>query len=233
MPALIAASQGLASAAQPPLLVLYDTRPPFVIFDGKALQGSIGARAQAALQKSGIAFELREVPVARQLLMTQQNLSPICAVARLKNVERMRLGVFSAPLADSSPYVAVLRNDRTLPEPTTLSNWASHRELRWGVQSGLYYSDYVQTVLFSAKAEIAHFSANNQHFAKLLMARRIDFVVVQEDESQEMVKSLPLHAQRLDDLVHGEQRFFYCSKSVPEESLRVLNQALAENVSHK
>jgi len=201
-------------------------RPPFVSFDGKALQGSIGTRAQTALEKSGVAFELREVPVARQLLMIQQNLSSICAVARLKNVERMRIGVFSAPLAESSPYVAVLRNDRTLPAPTTLSNWASHHELRWGVQSGLYYSDYVQTTLASAKAEVARFSASNQHFAKLLMAQRIDFVIVQEDESQEMVKALPLHAQRLDDLVHGEQRFFYCSKSVPEASLRAINEAL-------
>ncbi|MEC5387444.1 transporter substrate-binding domain-containing protein [Uliginosibacterium sp. H3] len=215
-----------AAAEQAALLMLFDVRPPFVSFDGKALQGSIGARAQAVLEKSGVAFELREVPVARQLLMVQQNLSPACAVARLKNVERLRLGVFSLPFAESSPYVAVQRKDQKLPEPASLSNWASHRGLRWGVQSGLYYSDYVQGVLGSAQAEIARFSAPHLHFAKLLAARRIDFVIVQEDEAQEMIKAQALRAQKLDDLVHGEQRFFYCSKSVPEASLRAINEAL-------
>jgi hypothetical protein len=224
--ALLAAAPRISCAAEPAVLMLFDTRPPFVSFDGTALRGSIGARAQTALEKSGVTFELREVPVARQLMMIQQNLSPTCAVARLKNVERLRIGVFSAPLAESSPYVAVLRNDMQIPGPATLSNWSSQHGLRWGVQRGLYYGDSVQQTMHSAQAQIESFGGPHPHLASLLAAHRIDFVVVQQDESAEMIKAQPLRVQKLDDLTHGEQRFFYCSKSVPDASLAAINAAL-------
>lgn len=216
-------------AAEPPLLVLYDLRPPFVSFDGKRLQGSIGQRAQSALERSGLTFELREIPVPRQLLMIQQNLVPACAVARLKSVERLASGVFSAPLAESPPYVAVVRQDVTLPEPALLAAWVTRPELRWGVQAGLYYSDFVQDQMRRTRGEITRFTANHQHFARLLEARRIDFVIVQQDEAQEMLSAKSpstLRMQTLPDLQHGEQRFFYCDKRVPEASLRALNQAI-------
>ncbi len=214
--------------------VLYDVRPPFVSFDGKQLQGSIGLRAQAVLERSGIAFELREIPVKRQLLMIEQNLSPVCSLARLKTVERLRTGVFSGTLAESPPYVAVVRRDANMPEPATLDNWAARPELRWGAHEGLYYSDFVQATMRKARAKILLFRTNHQHFANLLAARRIDFLILHEDEAQEMLKAngagalTPLRTLTLADLRHGEQRFFYCSKRVPEASLRAINQALVK-----
>ncbi|MDB5800065.1 MAG: putative transporter, periplasmic substrate-binding protein [Rhodocyclales bacterium] len=232
LPAMIHMAFSAALAAEPPLLVLYDVRPPLVEFDGRQLQGSIGKRAQAALERAGIAFELREVPVQRQLLMIEKGLMLACSVARLKTAERMHLGIFSLPIAESPPYIAVVRRDATMPEPATLENWSAHPELRWGVQAGLYYSDYVQTKISSARAEITRFNTSQQHFASLLLAKRIDFVVMQEDEAQEMMKSQGpattslVRVLPLRDLSHGEQRFFYCSRSVAEKNLRALDQAL-------
>jgi hypothetical protein len=221
-----------AHAANPPLLVLYDVRPPFVTFDGQRLQGSIGARAQIALERSGLHFELREIPVPRQLLMIEQNLSAACAVARVKTVERVRIGTFSAVVAESPPYVAITREESSLPVPPSLKLWAAHEELRWGIASGLYYSDFVQQEIQLARAQISRFSAAHLHLANLLAARRIDFFIAQKDEAQEVLDrnnalaGLRLRVQRLSDLSEGEKRFFYCSKSVSGASLRAINDAL-------
>jgi hypothetical protein len=210
--------------------VLYDQRAPLLGFDGRALTGSVGQRAQEVLVRAGIAFELREVPVPRQLLMVEQDFAPVCAVARLKTPERARTGLFSELLSESPAYLAVIRVDAVMPEPALLSNWTSHGALRWGVQAGLYYSDYVQTRMQQAQAQVVRFSANHQHFAELLAARRIDFFIVQADEAQEMLKragaTMTLRLKGLADLGHGEQRYFYCSKSAMRAGLPAINQAL-------
>lgn len=215
-------------AEQTPLQIIYDLRPPLVTLENDKLAGSLGLRAQTALERSGLRFTLQQIPIQRQLRVIEQNLDAACAVGRLMNEDRKRTGIFTKAIITSEPYVAIVRKDFVAPEPATLAFWSTLPSLRWGVQSGLHYGDGIQRMTMRARAGIFRFTANNQHFAALLRAERIDFVLIQRDEAQLMLKDAPsLKAIALSDVTRPESRYFYCSKRVNPASIRALNNALA------
>jgi Bacterial extracellular solute-binding proteins, family 3 len=215
----------------PALQVIYDIRPPLTVREGNSLGGSIGAAGVQALQLAGIPHVLQEVPVRRQLSMVENSKQAVCALGRIRTAERERLGWFSEALGQSRGYVAIVRQGEPLPRPPSLTLWAAEPRLRWGVQAGLHYSDQIDRLRNTAKAAVSTFNANHQHFADLLMSRRIDFVILQADEATEVMRrsnniGQQLRQIELADLRDVEQRYFYCSKSVPEATRTALNQAI-------
>lgn len=212
------------------LIVYYDLRPPLVTIEQGMLSGNIGRPAQQALDLAHIQYELAMVPIARQDLEVQSNQTPACSVGRVKTPERERFGQFSAEIARSPHYVAIVLQSARLPLSRNLQKWADERTLVWGVQHGLYYSNYIHSLIEQSGARILRFHQTNQHFISLIMVGRIDFFLAQEDEAREILAQYPdkVRIVQLDDLQKGEKRYFYCAKKVPRFIMEKLNQALKE-----
>ncbi|GAA5171260.1 hypothetical protein GCM10025770_35630 [Viridibacterium curvum] len=227
---LAAASTAMADESAP-VQVVFDLRPPLVFREGDLLGGSIGGIAMKSLHAAGIRFSLQEVPVRRQLNMVEDNRQVVCAVGRIKTAERERRGWFSHALGQSRGYVALIRQGEPMPQPPSLSLWANDPKLGWGVQAGLHYSDQIDRLRTSARAQISTFNANHQHFADLLVAQRIDFVILQADEAAEILlrnaaAAKALRIVELTDVGTVEQRHFYCSRRLPEAQRRALDEAI-------
>ncbi|MEC5397975.1 transporter substrate-binding domain-containing protein [Uliginosibacterium sp. H1] len=223
----------MAAHAADPLVMLYDPRPPLLdVQDGK-LVGEMGVRAQRALAASGLRYQLKPAPVQRQLSMIEHGTVPVCAVGRVHNEERARIGVFSSPFFVSRRYVALVRDGfRKEERAPRLLDWAAAPEARWGVKSGFHYSDYVRRQLRIARAHVLGFSRDNEDFVALLGAGRIDFVLMHEDEAELSLRGLPapvtdVRIVQLADLAEGEMRYFYCNRHVPPATLQQINQAIA------
>lgn len=139
-------------------------------------------------------------------------------------------GQFSAEIAHTSRYVAIVRQSARLPPSRDQQKWTADKTLVWGVQHGLHYSHYIHTLMEQSGSRILRFYQTNQHFISLIMAERIDFFLAQEDEAQEMLTRFPDKARiiQLDELQKGEKRYFYCTKRVSRFIMDKLNQALKE-----
>ncbi|MFT3734182.1 MAG: hypothetical protein QM776_04030 [Rhodocyclaceae bacterium] len=233
IPALALLASLTASAEEAAVQVVYDLRPPLVVREGDSLGGSIGSVALNALRAANIRFSLQEVPVRRQLNMVEDNRQVVCAVGRIKTTERERRGWFSHALGQSRGYVALVRQGEPMPQPPSLSLWANDPKLDWGVQAGLHYSDQIDQLRTAARAQVSTFNANHQHFADLLMAQRIDFVILQADEAAEILlhnaaAAKTLRIIELTDIGAVEQRHFYCSRRLPDTQRRALDEAIAK-----
>jgi hypothetical protein len=211
---------------------VYDLRAPLMEMQGGKLAGSVGTPAARVLEQAGVEVSLQEMPVLRQDAEVRNARQPVCAIGRLYSEERAAHGLFSVPIVRGPRYVGIVRREAPPPSPASLLAWSSRSELRWGVQAGFHYSDAIQRLMRSSLAQITPFNRTGDNLIQLLLAERIDFTLLQEDEAALLLASAAargkLAALPLSDLPAGENRYFYCSRNVPQTTLNKLNAELVK-----
>lgn len=224
-----AAGANPAIAAKP-LRILYDLRPPLVDRQNGIIIGTVGARGRLALERAGISVVWVESPVPRQDAEVADAEDAVCALGRLRSPKRLGAGLFSQAIIKGPNYVAVLRGDRQMPTPNSLQNWTNQPNLRWGIQRGFYYGAAINARAGASHAEVIPFTRAGNNLQMLLLYRRVDFILVQEDEAKILVANPEvrhqLRLQILDDLAGGESRYFYCSRNTPVGIIKAINAAL-------
>lgn len=229
LPGLCAAGADPAIAAKP-LRMLYDLRPPLVDRQNGMISGTVGTRGRLALERAGIPVEWVESPVPRQDAEIADAEGAVCALGRLRSPERFDAGLFSQEIIKGPSYVAVLRSDRQMPTPNSLLNWTKQPGLRWGIQRGFYYGAAINARAGASHAQVIPITRAGNNLQMLLLYRRIDFILVQEDEAKILVAAPDvrhqLRIQILDDLADGESRYFYCSRNTPVGIIKAINAAL-------
>lgn len=109
-----------AMAAEPAALVVhYNERPPHH-FTKRGPQGAAIATLKAALQASGIPYQLRATPAKQQLVLLRANAAPACMLAWVALPGRERDGKFSAVIYRDEPqgYERRLWCTRATPDET-------------------------------------------------------------------------------------------------------------------
>lgn len=214
------------------LRVLYDLRPPLVELRNGQMAGLIGKRASQALRQAGIAPVWTEMPVSRQDAEIEHAQEAVCALGRLRSPQRALAGLFSQSILRGPRYVALMREDRSLPQPASLANWASQPGLYWGIQRGLFYGETIDALIHKSRAVIVPVTRTGNNLILMLISQRVDFLLLQEDEAKAVLNSAEasnlLRISYLDDLTAGEERFFYCSRQTPMPLLAAINAALAK-----
>jgi len=98
--AVLSAAPMLALAAEPPLLIHYNERPPQHYTKHGVAQGPAIDKVSGALVAAGIAYELRSTPAKQQLVILKANSQPACMLAWVGLPGRERSGKLSAPVYD-------------------------------------------------------------------------------------------------------------------------------------
>lgn len=98
--AVLLAAPLLALAAEPPLVIHYNERPPQHYTRHGVAQGPAIDKVSAALASAGIRYQLRSTPAKQQLVILRANSQPACMLAWVGLPGRERGGKLSEVVYD-------------------------------------------------------------------------------------------------------------------------------------
>lgn len=214
------------------LVLYYEERPPLMSRHDQQLTGLQGAPAMVVLQRAGLAVELREAPVARQVAMITRNTEPACALGLYRTAEREQIGKYSKlPVYSSPPQSLMIRKDGRLKDVHRFAALVRTPGVSLVLRLGYSYGAYTDKALAEGSVRIVRSSDHSLARARLVLLGMADATLFTEEEGEALIKQLgeagaALELRRLPDAPPGAGRFFFCSKSVPDRQLRAIDEAM-------
>ncbi len=231
MALLAAAAADRAGAAD--LVLYYEERPPLMSRQDNQLTGVQGAPAMAVLQRAGIAADLREAPVARQVAMITRNAEPACALGLYRTAEREKLGRYSKlPVYASPPQSLMIRKDGRLKDVHRFAGVVQSPAITLVLRLGYSYGAETDKALTEGSARIIRSSDHSLARARAVLLGMADATLFTEEEGEALIKQLgeagaALELRRLPDAPPGEGRFFFCSKATPDRQMKAIDEAMS------
>jgi polar amino acid transport system substrate-binding protein len=229
--ALLAACAAVPAGAAD-LVLYYEERPPLMSRQDKQLTGVQGAPATAILQRAGLAVELREAPVARQVAMITRNAEPACALGLYRTAEREKLGKYSRlPVYSSPPQSLMIRRDGRLKDVYRFAAVIQSPTVTLALRLGYSYGAETDKALAESSAKIVRSADHSMARARLVLLGVADAALFTDEEGEALIKQLgeagaALELRRLPDAPPGEGRYFFCNKALPDWQLKAIDDAM-------
>lgn len=223
----------LACAAEAPLIIHFNDRPPlhYLTPQGK-LAGFVAAPALAALNAAAIPYTLRQTPAKYQLTQLQANQEPACMMSWTDAPGRDRLGKFTETVyRDGRPLALTWAGNKAMDNEEPLRQTLSNPTLRLLVKEGASYGPAIDRALIRYKTASTATTGDTRQMLDLLRQHRIDYFFITEQEADDALKASGHPAadfKRIyfSDLTRGEDRRLWCSRITPDEVIGRLNAAL-------
>jgi polar amino acid transport system substrate-binding protein len=225
---------GLCLGAQAQVLTLhYQERAPYSVSQGDGTAaGLVATPAAQAMAQAAVPFVWARTPGQRQLALIQEGAGLHCGVGWFRNPERAALGKFSKPLYRDKPFGALVRDDSPLRSGMRGAEALALAGDTLLLKDGYSYGPLLDRLIAAQLPPPARTSAEAQQMLRMLVAGRAGWIIVTPEESQVLreeagTAGAGLRQVVFADVVAGETRHLYCSKSVPDAWLARVDQALA------
>jgi polar amino acid transport system substrate-binding protein len=232
---LLIAAAGLyygSSALAAPVIHLYfEERPPYIVRNGGDVEGLTGSAAAQAFKAADVPFAWEVGSMGRQMHMLRENLGPNCVIGWYKTSERMTFAKFTKPIYRDGPIVALARHDFSFDPARTMAEVLATPGVRLLVRTKYSYGPYVDSAIKRIQPQLVASPLPNVQLIDLLIGNRADFMFTAEEESTLLLKraenkSGDLHVLRFSDGLPGIERHIACTRSVPDDVINRLNQAI-------
>ena len=221
------------SYAQEPLKLLFEIREPFAYKNSQGkVSGILAETVERALNKANIPFEWVETPFKRQFSVIERNDQASCALGVFKNTERSRYGKFSAAVFhdEDRPSIMLTHRDLKMPPSLDLLQALSHKGARLLKKETASYGQTIDEAIERSKVQVVTTTAESRNMAKMIVARRADFIFVSAEEAKRLIKGTPngdqLYIYEPSGMPQVQDRYLMCTQRVPDELLKRFNQAL-------
>ena len=225
-----------ANAAPPATLTLfYENRPPFMFLQNGKLVGPEGKPPTDAFKAAGIDFTLTEAPGARELDWIQKNISPSCAIGIYKTAERLKFGKFTLPIYFKQSKVLVVRADnQRINSYTSWLQLLADPQISLVMRNGYSYGDKLDAMLAQAKARLKRPPEESHGRIKMVLKGMADGALFTPLEADYQIKEFgeegaSLKTMTLSDSPPVEFSYIYCSNSVDDGVINMLNDLLKKN----
>jgi hypothetical protein len=222
-----------AAIAAGPLKLLYEIRDPISYRDSRGkITGLVITPTAQAMQHAGISYVWVETPFKRQLSVVEANDEAVCAVGMFKNKDRQRYAKFSQAIFHDTdrPSVMLAHRDFQPEKSMDLLRTLSIPGIKMLKKDAASYGNVIDDAIERSRVVVVNTTAESLNMAKMLVARRADFIFVPEDEALNMIKTIPggeqLHIFKPLGMPQGPERFLMCSLQVPDELIQRFNKAL-------
>jgi len=222
-----------ACAASPTSLMLYyENRPPFMFLQNGKLIGPEGKAATDAFVAAGVDFTLTEAPGARELDWIEKNLTPSCAIGIYKTPERVRLGKFTQPIYLKQGKVIVVRTDnQRINSYRLMTPLLADPQISLVMRNGYSYGDKLDAMLALARARLQWLPEDSHGRIKMVLKGMVDGALFTPLEADYQIKEFGeegavLKTMTFNDSPPGEYSYIYCSNSVDDGVINMLNSAL-------
>ncbi|MBY0572190.1 MAG: transporter substrate-binding domain-containing protein [Undibacterium sp.] len=215
------------------LKILFETREPIAYRDAQGkLTGIIAYPVMKALTKANIAYEWVEMPFKRQIITIESNQETACALGLFKNAERMRYAKFSQAVTVelNRPSVLLMHKEFVIDKTLDLARVLSLPHIRLLKKEAASYGSVIDDAIERSRATQISTTAESSNMARMIAAKRADFIFVAEDEALRLIKSIPEGDQltifKPLNMPQESERFMMCSKLVADEVIARFNKAL-------
>jgi len=230
---LLAAARALA--AEEPLQVFYNERPPYMVQDAEGRVTGLTADPTAyALKKAGVVHTWVAMPSARQLLKIQENRARLAAIGWYKNAEREKFAKFSEPIYQDRQIAVLARLDnRRVAEARSVEELLSIPGLTLLRKYGYSYGRELDERIARRSPATVQVTVENLNMIQMLHARRADWMFIAPEEASSAIRLAGVPASEVQtrtfpDMPPGEKRYLLFSAQVDDETIRRINRYLSE-----
>ncbi|WP_395011568.1 substrate-binding periplasmic protein [Undibacterium sp.] len=217
------------------LKLLYEIREPLSFRDERGkLTGLVVTPVEQAMTAAKISSLWIETPFKRQLSMVEANDEAVCAVGLYKNKDRQRFAKFSHTILRSMdrPSVILAHRDFQPDKGLDLLTILSIPGIKILKKDTASYGSAIDDLIERSNITVVSTTAEAMNMAKMIAAKRADFILTQEGEALNMIKSTgeegKLHIVRPLGMPQGPERYLMCSERVSDELLQRFNKALVK-----
>lgn len=226
-------SVGNAWAETPVTITLrYYERPPFMLrlSDGSA-GGLLADPAHRVFEQAHISYHWMSTPAKRQLRIIEANDGYDCGIGWYRNPERLNFAQFTKPIYRDRGVVAIAAASFQLANNTPLTKALEDTNTRILIKSGLTYGTYVNRLIERTKAQIENTTLEQPQMVRMIAHLRADLMFSTMEEAQMLTTQDEtgkdaVRVLSFPDIPPGENRYIMCSKKVPAEIIRALNNAI-------
>jgi ABC-type amino acid transport substrate-binding protein len=213
----------------------YQARPPFLEMQSGKLSGVCGEAATKAFESAGVPFQLIENPPYRQLTLLKTGDYYDCSVGWLRIPERENIYRYSLPVCDDGAWLIVGRKGKVDKSVTKAEDVLKNRNLTivnrknysFGKEVDSMARRFRTNVIYIDNAEIT------PQMFEMIRTGRADYTFVSSWEFDYLLHRFKwaatdfvvIHPQ---DLTQSSPRHIICSKKVPEEIMKKLNESISK-----
>lgn len=222
-----------SARAEEDLTIYYQDRPPYSSRQGDGtVHGLTADVAAQALAAAGVAFHWVDMPSARQMAAIKGDRGRACGLGWFKNPERETFAKFTRALYHDRPMVVVARSaDSRFGRTLTVARLFTDKSLTLLVKNSYSYGAEIDEKIASLKPRLREDSSENRTMLQMISRQRVDYMVMAEEEATDLLASPDigqgLAIYHLDDAPPGQYRYLMCARSVPDDVIARINQAIA------
>ena len=224
-----------ASAGDKPeeLRVLYLERPPYYWTENGRPTGFLMNLTRRILDEAGVSADYASVPAARILEVIRADRQPLCSIGWFRTPQRETFASFSLPIYRDRPLTLLTSRDKAdlFDKHATLQDVFDDADLIMAQVASFSYGETIDRMLREILVRNLTVSTTQSVLPKLILHGRATYMLVAPEEVQTLLRSAGVDAERfvsleMDDIPAGNLRHFMFSKSVPENIVRRINQAI-------
>lgn len=216
-------------AHSPVSLYFFGERPPYVVNEADGtLSGLVATPTAQAFKVAGIPTQWVKMPPARVISDFRDNSVKACSPGYFKNSDRETWAKFTKPIYRDSPQALLVHKSFELPT-RKLHELLMRQDLALLVKAGFSYGIEIDKLIERYQPNSAKVTVDVAQMLRMIAARRADYMFIADEESATLIsqaREKDVKVMHLDDAPQGELRYIMCTKQVPDEFIRRLNEAI-------
>lgn len=232
---LMATTQA-ANCAEPITIGYIDRIPYQYISKDGLLKGVVAEPVIAAFKKTGIPYQLKQLPAKRILVYLKENRPQFCSIGWYKNPEREKFAIFSIPVYQNKSRIAIARHDNHLiPSNKTLAEILKIPGINLLTKDGYSYGKFIDDQIARHNPKTITTSMENDQMLMMVIRGNNNYFFMSEEEADALI---PITGHNRSDFkyIHfsdipvGLKRYILYSKQVDKSIVDKIDQALKQIV---
>jgi len=210
----------------------YNERPPYLVGKDGQLTGLTGSPAVAAFKAAGVAFNLQSSSSARQLALIKENKGADCGIGWFKNEEREGFGKFTKPIYQDKAQIAITSaKNAKVKDGAAVESILGDKAITLLVKQGYSYGKTLDAMIAKLQPKSTAVTVENVQMLQMIQAERADYMFVAPEEADGLIAAAgfspaEFRKANFSNAPSGENRYILCSKSVSDDVIAKLNNAI-------
>jgi len=217
----------------PSITLHYFERPPFYATTGDGtVSGLVATPAAQAFARAGIRVAWELTPASRILSIIKDNSGADCSPGWYQTAEREAYARFTLPIYHDRPPVALARADFAVTDGITARDLLASPRTSLLIKQNFSHGAYLDALIAAMKPQnIQVVTTEVPAMIKMVHLNRANLIITTEEEVDTLVKQAGLgigdfQLLKFPDVPDGERRHIMCSRRVPDDLIRKLNEVI-------
>lgn len=230
---IVAMLPGVSASEEPIPVLIYDRPPYYERQAGGNFVGLVGSPVGQAFERAGIAFVWTNALLHTQLEEIRADDRAVCAAGWFKTEEREEYARFTIPVYKDQPLVVVGRSDNRRLWASTFEDLIVQPKLKMLARIDFSFGAKIDGMIEDSGLTVRLSATGAKENLERIVRGYADFLLISPEELSvtldQVYGSTQLVTRSFQDIPSGNTRHIICSRSVSEDQIKLLDEAIAEN----